>query len=599
MPIICTALGFWVAAVRVRDGRAWLLLFLMLSVVEFAGGNFYFLYGRQDFSQPIAATYQPLLANLWPAAMLLFAIYFPDRLLLDRRVPWVKWLAITPVAVRVIGTNPVFEYVAQRNPQTALDLHSALKPTGAYVGATYVLFIVAFFVIMGYRALTERQPDARRRLLLLDAGAAVSVLPALVFLVAFLGGQRTFADWVVFPILGFLFLFPLTMIYVIVVHRAMDVRVVVRQGLRHLLARGTLRFIQIVLISVVATGAAAMAVGAGSVTLQVAVIAAALSAVLVIRHYGRTLATRVDRRFFRDAYDAEQILSDLAGDVRTMLEMRPLLQTVAHRIAGALHVPRVAILLNEGGYFHPVYAVGYGDTPSVAIPVEAAIVRRLQRNPHAHVRLDGQDSWTADASEEERRSLLALQPEVLLPLALKEELLGIMSLRPKRSEEPYSSTDLRLLGSVATQTGLALENSRLTAQIIVEIAEREKQIRELEIAREVQRLFPQARPPVPGLEYDGSCRPALAVGGDYFDFHPGVANRAWHRNWRHFGQGHSSGTAHGHPARVSARPNDSRPGRPHADDGESQRVGVRELGNKPLRDLLLWAVRRGSTCTDT
>ena len=51
------------------------------------------------------------------------------------------------------------------------------------------------------------------------------------------------------------------------------------------------------------------------------------------------------------------------------------------------------------------------------------------------------------------------------------------------------------------------------------MAEREKRQRELEIAREVQqRLFPQECPPVPGLEYAGACRPALEVGGDYYDF---------------------------------------------------------------------------------
>jgi sigma-B regulation protein RsbU (phosphoserine phosphatase) len=71
------------------------------------------------------------------------------------------------------------------------------------------------------------------------------------------------------------------------------------------------------------------------------------------------------------------------------------------------------------------------------------------------------------------------------------------------------------------QTGLALENSRLSAEIGQEIAERERRRRELEIAREVQeRLFPQEYPPVPGLELAGACRPALAIGGDYYDFVP-------------------------------------------------------------------------------
>jgi sigma-B regulation protein RsbU (phosphoserine phosphatase) len=92
-------------------------------------------------------------------------------------------------------------------------------------------------------------------------------------------------------------------------------------------------------------------------------------------------------------------------------------------------------------------------------------------------------------------------------------------LGPKQSEEPYSASDLRMLQSVAAQTGLALENARLTAAVAAEVAQRERLNREMEIAREVQeRLFPQNMPLVPGLDYCGHCRPALGVGGDYYDF---------------------------------------------------------------------------------
>jgi len=68
---------------------------------------------------------------------------------------------------------------------------------------------------------------------------------------------------------------------------------------------------------------------------------------------------------------------------------------------------------------------------------------------------------------------------------------------------------------------LARENRRLTAAIAAEVAERMKRNRELEIAREVQqRLFPQEHPRFVGLDYAGACRPALGVGGDYYDFIP-------------------------------------------------------------------------------
>lgn len=525
-PLVCTALGFWVVAVRVRDVRAWLLLFLMLGVVEFnPGANARAFWGRQDLFQLIAAIYQPLLANFLATVLLLFAIAFPERLHLDRRVPWAKWLLIAPVAVSVIADTAVFQTVARRDPEAALAVHTAMDPIGPYVVATYPLFIIGFFAIMAYRTFTEREPDARRRLLLLDTGAAVSLVPVLIFLILFFAGRRDiFVGWLSVPILGLLFaaiglVFPLTMAYVIVVHRALDVRVVVRQGLQYVLARGGIRVIQLVLMLAVGIAASSLLSG-GAGMVRVALVVAALLAIVAIGgRFADRLRGWVDRRFFREAYNAEQILSDLALQVRTMVETRPLLQTVANRVAETLHVPRVAILLNEGGRLQPAYAVGYLEVPQVVISEESVTVRRLQRDPHARVPFDDPDSWVHDLPAQERESLAALGPEVLLPLSLNQKMLGVLSLGPKRSEEPYSASDLRMLGSVATQTGLALENSRLTAEITAQIAEREKRQRELEIAREVQqRLFPQDYPSAPGLQYAGACRPALEVGGDYYDF---------------------------------------------------------------------------------
>jgi sigma-B regulation protein RsbU (phosphoserine phosphatase) len=93
-----------------------------------------------------------------------------------------------------------------------------------------------------------------------------------------------------------------------------------------------------------------------------------------------------------------------------------------------------------------------------------------------------------------------------------------MVLGPKRSEEPYSPSDLRLLQSIGTQTGLALEASELAHSLATEAAQRARIDREFEIAREVQeRLFPQRFPMLEGVTIAGTCRPALGVGGDYYD----------------------------------------------------------------------------------
>ena len=51
------------------------------------------------------------------------------------------------------------------------------------------------------------------------------------------------------------------------------------------------------------------------------------------------------------------------------------------------------------------------------------------------------------------------------------------------------------------------------------IHERDSARREVEAATQAQaRLLPQCRPPIASLDYDGLCRPARGVGGDYYDF---------------------------------------------------------------------------------
>src|SRR5580692_6516229 len=96
--------------------------------------------------------------------------------------------------------------------------------------------------------------------------------------------------------------------------------------------------------------------------------------------------------------------------------------------------------------------------------------------------------------------------------------MAIMCLGPKRSEAAWSQTDMQVLQTVARQTGLALEVSELAHSLANEAAQRAKVTREIEIAREVQeRLFPQDMQEIRGGSIAGHCRPALGVGGDYYD----------------------------------------------------------------------------------
>ena len=554
LPLTCTVLGFWVAAARVTDRRAWLLLVLVLSLAEFGGGYFRSLYGREDVFQPVAAAYQPLLANMWPTAMLLFAISFPERLALDRKVPWLKWVVIAPIVLRVVALNPIYDFIARRDPDAARRLHQALAPTETYFGTSYGLFILLFLVIMGYRTITERQPDARRRLRLLVTGAALSVTPMLAFLLLVAAGRRSFADWVVIPVLGSLLLFPLTMAYVIVVHRAMDVRVVVRQGLRYLLARGSLRGLQFVVSS--ATLAAAIALGARSASLisQVLLIGAGVGAVVLIRRFADTLRDRVDRRFFREAYDADQILSDLASEVRTMIETRPLLETVTRRIGEALHVPRVAILLNEGGTLAVAHAIGFDERPEVRMPASGVTASRLQREPHVagaarRARVVGADGWRRRA----RRAGAAARGAAAAAVAQPET--------GRRDEPRAQAFGGTVLGHRSAAAGIGRHADRPRAR--EQPSHRSGRPRDRRAREAPARARDRARGAgaalSAGLSAGAGSRVRRRLPSGARDRRRLLRLRAArrrpprHRDRRHLRQGHSSGAAHGDPACVPPR----------------------------------------------
>jgi sigma-B regulation protein RsbU (phosphoserine phosphatase) len=81
----------------------------------------------------------------------------------------------------------------------------------------------------------------------------------------------------------------------------------------------------------------------------------------------------------------------------------------------------------------------------------------------------------------------------------------------------FSPEDVDLLGLCSAYSASALESQRLRKE--GEVAK--LLLHDMEIARDVQqRLLPQARPPIPRLEYAGYCRSAQFVGGDYYDFFP-------------------------------------------------------------------------------
>lgn len=109
--------------------------------------------------------------------------------------------------------------------------------------------------------------------------------------------------------------------------------------------------------------------------------------------------------------------------------------------------------------------------------------------------------------------------KLVVPLISQGDLIGLINLGPRLSEQEYTGDDYKLLQDLSTQAAPALKVAQLVEQQKLEAAERERIQQELRVARLIQQtLLPQELPQVAGWFVDAYYQPARAVGGDFYDF---------------------------------------------------------------------------------
>lgn len=522
MPWFAILFGFWLLHRRPRDPLAWLFLVIMLSFSRFFGwGGF----GWENYLRQ-AALFTNVLFDLTHApGFVLLGMYFGSRWP-QRALVYLGW--VIAGAVTTLGFLRAVDRVwASEDSLTAGPFNSFVLRLNLLDWLIFPAYGLFFYFLFG-KYFTAHSPDLKRRLRILLVTMNVSLFPALFYFLIrglFFGGDNSqMPKWASLVAFALMSLVPMSLAYVILVHRAVDVGVVVRSGLRYTMARGGVFFLQLVVAVIGIIWAVRYMenqhhLGSG---VHAAILAAYAALLFTVRWLSGPLFGWIDRLFFRNAYSSEQVMADLTEQVRTVLDPQELFQTVSERLKAALHVEDVTFFLRNGNGFAPAYATGLqavSNFPDDSVPVK----RLATGHEPLQIFLDDLASWCnrPEVATADRERLVSLGTQVLLPLSSADRLVGFASLGPKRSEEPYTNNDLRLLKAVGSQAGLALENSRLASSLATEAAQKERVHRELEIASEVQqRLFPQKSLIAEGVELAGLCRPALAVGGDYFDYFP-------------------------------------------------------------------------------
>lgn len=404
-----------------------------------------------------------------PACVWLFFCGFPRALDSPRQ----RWIGRVGVAGAIAIGAVLFAIslvLLLPGEWTVLRRFSGGIPTGWYWTIVYGWMAPA--LPYGLWRSRSARPEERRRVVAFLLGAGLGLLPVsglvILFVVspAFAAASRS-------PVLGPLILgvfqvltlsIPVTTAWAVLSLRVLDVRVIVRKAIQYGLARGTVAAAAALPFAWLAFRLHRLR---GHTLEQIAgdpgalVLAGALALGLGVLWVREPLVAGIDRRFFREHYDARQILLQLAETSRRADGVEPLAGLLAREIDRALHLESIAVLVADPAR-RALRAPGHRLRPldvssALALTLEAAngpldVDFAAARSP-LHALPDADREWLVDAAA-----------ELLVPLTSDAgELIGLIALGARRSELPFSGEDRRLLAGIAAAGATALENRILRA----------------------------------------------------------------------------------------------------------------------------------------
>ena len=343
------AAGLVVALHRPRNPIGWLMLALAPGwIFQIDSGLYDVLNYRLGHRLPLAPVVLVLYHVAEPELVLvpLITLLFPDGRLPSPRWRWVAGGALALALADVIVQAQMSVYAITHH-RTQVDTGGALllSNRSAYVAffAPVGLIFFAFWALAaGYQVVSWRRASGERRQqlswLMAGGGAAlISFLAAIAANALPHGVRGAVSDVLVCGVAAL----PVGMGVAILRYRLYEIDRIVSRTLAYAIVTG--------LLALVYAGLVLLATRVLSVSSPVAVAAATLAAAALFKPVRRRVQLRVDRRFNRARYDADQTVAAFAARLKDTVDLESVRDDLAGVVHQVLEPVHVSVWINERG----------------------------------------------------------------------------------------------------------------------------------------------------------------------------------------------------------------------------------------------------------
>jgi len=401
---------------------------------------------------------------LFGPILLTFFVIFP-RPLFRSRWPWVLiWLP----GLLFLPSNFRMASLTVYSPDQA---YAHLPPF--WVGRAQVTLIglygLAAAAVLAANYFRLKDSNERRRIRLLLIGGAAGVVPGL-FRLVMIGifpesAVSSFLMYEAIPdmlIVVIFLLFPICFAYSILRHRLLDIRVIIRQGIRYSLARGTLLSLVPALGIILALDLTLNNhLTIADIFSKRGWIYAGLGGLALIAYkWRKPWLEKLDKRFFREQYNSQRILAEVLEDIREAKSFERVAPRVVARIEAALHPEFVSVMVRRPAetQYHLLSAAPSGHTtPPLDADSKLLAMARVLGKPLEVLMAD--TTWLEGRlPQEEIEFARGARIDLFVPIGTASGSAdAFLALGIKRSDEPYTKEDQELMEAIASSLGLLFD----------------------------------------------------------------------------------------------------------------------------------------------
>jgi tRNA A-37 threonylcarbamoyl transferase component Bud32 len=398
--------------------------------------------------------------NGLPAApTLAFSLVFPKPVL-ERRWAWTTLAVLTAPAVVVSAISNYVILFAPKSTVGAFPLWLAgligVDFLGTFLGAV-LMFVVNYFKV--------RDANERRRVRLVLLGLLIFFADLIAF---FLFSSIPKTRWLgaisLSPLVFGLAQVPFTVCvaYAVLKQRLFQVSFIVRQSLQYAVARGALLIpIPILAGSILFDLLSHKNQPFGVLLSAHGWVYAFLGVAGIVAHKKQSEWMDVlDRRFYREHYDAQHLLRQTVDEIRAASSIAEVAPSAVTRIEQALHPEFVSILMREAG--EPTFrciASAPRDVYPHGLSAEGKLMAAFRLFARPLPISLAESGWLKQQLPSEDTNFLRnARIDLMVPIAIAPNTReALMVLGPKKSEEPYGREDQDLLSGIGSALALLLE----------------------------------------------------------------------------------------------------------------------------------------------